>query len=75
MLTYLSQEDRSFTCQRCPFARERTAPGSGWASGTAPTRAAANVVDMVGLQVRTFGLPARVVVSGWRIQATLGRKR
>jgi hypothetical protein len=42
-------------------ARERTTTGSGWASGTAVTRAAlatVNAVDMVGRQVSTFKLPA-----------------
>jgi hypothetical protein len=42
-------------------ARERTAQGSGWASSTVANRAAlaaVNAIDMVGSQVRTFGVPA-----------------
>jgi hypothetical protein len=59
-------------------ARERTAPRIGWASGTRATKAdlaTVKAVDMVSSQVRTFGLPASVSVSSWRILATPQRKK
>ncbi len=65
----------------CVRGQERTALGNGWDhTGTAATRAALAVVlvnelDMVGSQVRISGLPFRVALSGWRVQAISGRKR
>ncbi len=58
-------------------ARARTAPGRGWARGTAAMRAAlaaVKAVSMAGVQ-GALGLPESAVVSGRSVLVTPGRKR